>query len=644
MSGSDNTTNAYYNVAELPAGAYEVVIKDKNGCEYKETVTVKGGSAVTLASESTIDYCRQTGDIWITPEGGSGNYTLTWTGESEGSVKIDKDGYSIEDVPLGHYTVTVRDENGCAASNSREVSVTKPFLEYSLTAGSAVNGAKGVISVHFSNGEDPHTVSWTGPVSGSNRASGNSYNIDNLPPGAYSITVTDTNGCFAVQHINVENISRRDNLIFATQARDQVGVRLGDIKVLIQSGEGPYTISWTGPVTGYTRTNETGYTIESLPAGRYSITVTDRNGVYNVGEAVVGFTPVSPLAISVTATPSICGNDGNVRVAISGGYLNYTVSWMGNSAGSVVTGNAIHDISLGSGSYVISVVDAEGNRKSAAVNVGVENGTLYCSLHPTAGRCMSNGSLLVVIDGGSPAYQLRWEGPSSGAVTVSDDYTITNLPQGTYTTYVTDTKGCSVTESVTVGTAPSNLSASVIGETQSILVAFQSGTPNYQIDWSGPTSGSRTVAGNTRLNSLSGGLYRVNITDANGCSLSRLVRVHAGYQIGSTGRSEVSVESNNKAKLPDFSTDVKTDLTEVGQNFPNPFRGSTIIPFKLSETMRVMISVHDSFGKLISQHTQTYNAGTNQYEWNSASSDTGVYYYTLHTGDKKITKRMVLVK
>jgi len=180
---------------------------DANGCASSNVVNVSASSAsdVTLTTESSINYCVQTGDIWVTPSGGSGRYTLTWSGGSSGSAIIGADGYSIAGVSPGHYTVTITDDYGCSATNSIEVSVTKAFLEYSIKGTSAVSGKGGGIWITFGNGRAPHTISWSGPSNGTVRTEGIGYDIIDLAPGDYEITVTDANGCFDVSWITIED-------------------------------------------------------------------------------------------------------------------------------------------------------------------------------------------------------------------------------------------------------------------------------------------------------------------------------------------------------------------------------------------------------------------------------------------------------
>lgn len=634
-----------YSIAGVPSGNYHLTLTDQNGCSTSQDVAFNiTTSNVSMTSEATANLCNQTGDIWVTPIGGTGSYTLLWTGPTQGNVSIGPDGYSIVGVPSGKYHLTVSDQNGCSTTQDVEFNITTSLLKYDLSSVNAVNGQNGSINVAFGNGVQPYTVSWSGPVSNSIRTNGPNYNIVNLPAGTYSITVTDSDGCFHVEQITVANSARITNLNFSAEPSDQVGSNGGSIRVLVLQGSGPYTISWSGPSSGTIRTDNIEYFIRNLSAGTYSITVTDRDGNYGTKTVVVSYRADTSFAINVGVTNSVCNNNGSIDASWQYGVAPYQVSWTGSSSGAISTNNSSYSVSLPAGNYIATITDARGESKSAVANIGVSNGTLYCSLNPMNAICTANGSLFVVINGGTLPYQLRWEGPSSGAVTVYDDYNIPNLPPGTYTTYLSDAGGCAVSEAAVVGVSPSNLGLTINGGDGKVDFLFGSGTPNYNITLSGPMTVSQVAGGNTTISGLAGGLYRATIVDANGCSLSQLVRV--------TGDNAMPGETQFVSNFTSTQTTIseKNSLLELenrsiltlNQNYPNPSSTFTTIPFNLVEAMKVSMTIQDRFGKIVKELHQTFDAGNNQIEINSNDLPTGIYYYTLVAGAEMQTKRMVI--
>lgn len=81
------------------------------------------------------------------------------------------------------------------------------------------------------------------------------------------------------------------------------------------------------------------------------------------------------------------------------------------------------------------------------------------------------------------------------------------------------------------------------------------------------------------------------------------------------------------------------------QNFPNPFNPSTNIIYYLPKASSVSLAVYDIKGSLIRLLVKKQqNAGIHTVEFQAANLPGGVYFYTLATGDKTETKKMILIK
>ncbi|MFZ4619674.1 MAG: choice-of-anchor B family protein [Bacteroidota bacterium] len=83
----------------------------------------------------------------------------------------------------------------------------------------------------------------------------------------------------------------------------------------------------------------------------------------------------------------------------------------------------------------------------------------------------------------------------------------------------------------------------------------------------------------------------------------------------------------------------------LAQNFPNPFNPATTISFSITERNFTTLSVSNALGQsvttLLRQHLE---AGEYRTTFNAATLPSGMYYYTLTSGNNSITKRMVLIK
>jgi hypothetical protein len=103
--------------------------------------------------------------------------------------------------------------------------------------------------------------------------------------------------------------------------------------------------------------------------------------------------------------------------------------------------------------------------------------------------------------------------------------------------------------------------------------------------------------------------------------------------------------------LQGFTTDVK-DITQtlptaysLEQNYPNPFNPSTKINFSIPEsgfvTMRIYNSIGEEIGTLLNEDK---SAGTYEVDFVAEGLTSGIYFYSITTGNFTQTKKMILMK
>jgi hypothetical protein len=86
------------------------------------------------------------------------------------------------------------------------------------------------------------------------------------------------------------------------------------------------------------------------------------------------------------------------------------------------------------------------------------------------------------------------------------------------------------------------------------------------------------------------------------------------------------------------------------QNYPNPFNPSTTINYSIPEAGNVELKVYDILGNEVATLVNEYKSeGKYEVEFNSHSGEvrnltSGVYIYTLRTGNYIQTKKMLLLK
>lgn len=81
------------------------------------------------------------------------------------------------------------------------------------------------------------------------------------------------------------------------------------------------------------------------------------------------------------------------------------------------------------------------------------------------------------------------------------------------------------------------------------------------------------------------------------------------------------------------------------QNYPNPFNPVTKIRFQVSESGNVIIKVFDITGKEISTLiNDRLQPGTYETTFDGSKLSSGIYFYSINTGDFSQTKKMVLIR
>jgi len=95
--------------------------------------------------------------------------------------------------------------------------------------------------------------------------------------------------------------------------------------------------------------------------------------------------------------------------------------------------------------------------------------------------------------------------------------------------------------------------------------------------------------------------------------------------------------------------EVETNLPnkiELFDAYPNPFNPTTNIKFNLASSGKVSLKVYNVMGQLITTvvDNDNLNQGTHEYKLAMSNFSSGIYFYTLTSGDVQITRKMVLMK
>jgi hypothetical protein len=81
------------------------------------------------------------------------------------------------------------------------------------------------------------------------------------------------------------------------------------------------------------------------------------------------------------------------------------------------------------------------------------------------------------------------------------------------------------------------------------------------------------------------------------------------------------------------------------QNYPNPFNSTTNIKYSISQSSRVVIKVFDILGKEVANLLDRYQqAGSYDVLFQADNLSSGIYFYTLTSGNFTETKKLILLK
>lgn len=500
--GPGNYTSGAEDLFNINAGDYSVTVTDANGCTVSMSGTV-GFDSNPLAinqQNSAITpvgcFGACTGGITVAVTGGEGPYEYQWSSPGNGQ--------SISGLCAGITSVTVTDATGTMVSSS--FTVGQPAqgvtLDAVVTPTDTPTSSNGQINLSVSGGTPNYTYSW------SNQA--NTQDIQNLAVGTYIVTVTDANNCTQTGTYDVNPAA--PPLIINGGASVMTdascfGFSDGVIEPEIEGGLEPYTYQWSN--------NATTRNLNGIPAGNYTITITDAFGT----TATETFIIAQPTQIVINATvipESTSGGDGAITLSISGGTPGYSYIWSGPGSFSSTS----KDISnLNSGNYAVTVTDTRGCTSVGNYNISRIFGIANVDItdNPCFGEC--EGSITLETVGGTPPYQWTWNGPNNVSFNVED---INGLCAGTWCVTIVDDAGGVDTDCYIIE-EPS----SAITITDQVITAHNGpmpngminltvtgGTPGYQYEWSHDFEAQQDP-----IDLEGDNTYQVNITDANGCVL-----------------------------------------------------------------------------------------------------------------------------
>ncbi len=106
---------------------------------------------------------------------------------------------------------------------------------------------------------------------------------------------------------------------------------------------------------------------------------------------------------------------------------------------------------------------------------------------------------------------------------------------------------------------------------------------------------------------------------------------------------EQVVQLGDVNTIPTAITDISMNISDLGQNYPNPFRNTTTFDYKIRETGKVSFRVLDINGRIVKTIEKgTQDAGNYRLELNAGDMNEGIYFMQMNSGDKVSTRKFIV--
>ncbi len=508
----------------LAPGNYDVVVQYTNGpsvcVSEPQTITININTAITGIAELTAPYtCTSTGTITVSNVlGGAPPYTYSIDGVNFQSNP------NFNNLTAGTYTVTIMDSNGCTfITNEITILPLDPptDLMFSNSPLTCPTNLTSVTITGTTGGVAPLEYQITAPATAATPYQSSPV-FTGLAPDIYTFQVKDANDCVYSETYVIDPLPTID--IFSETLNDVscFNGTDGSLQFIVSGSTSfEYSINGSAPTAGTSPV-----VVSGLPAGTYTIVVTDTITNCEVTDTVIINEPTSALTISIDTTPITCIGSGSATINTSGGWGGYVYTLTLPDLTVLPSQGSNTFVNLTqAGTYSISVEDSNGCVVTDTFDLIIPLPPV-ASISVTSDLCYdTNNNATIVIDVTSGQAPFEYSinggpyqstnifaniGPGSYIITIRDAFgCITTLPAVIIAPELTAnavlTKGldCTaspdaiITGSITGGTAPYTYAVSFNGAPFSAL-----GATGTSFTYSTGTSGT----------------YQFEITDATVCT------------------------------------------------------------------------------------------------------------------------------
>ncbi|WP_167330311.1 VWA domain-containing protein, partial [Flavobacterium denitrificans] len=317
-------------------------------------------------------------------------------------------------------------------------------------------GNNGAISINTpTGGQGPYAYKWTK----NDVDFATTKDITGLSAGIYKVSATDSNNC-ATGILTIEITQPAGALAIVGSSKTDVlcyGASTGSVSAgTVSNAVGTVTYSWKNSNNDEVGTTPT---VSNLPAGTYTVTVTDscssKTDTVTIGQ------PSNALVAAIDSKTDVnCKGDatGAATASANGGTAGYSYSW---NTVPVQTGATASN--LVAGTYIVTVTDSKGCTDTETVIIDEPANALTAAIDShvdVSCKGDATGSATASATGGTAGYSYSWN-----TVPVQTGATASNLAAGTYIVTVTDSKGCTDTETVIIDEPANDLTAAIDSKT-----------------------------------------------------------------------------------------------------------------------------------------------------------------------------------